>query len=103
MLRAGLLALTTIALLVSVGLGAFHVGVEQHWWPGTEDCGTAPLSGGDIDALRQQLLATPVVRCDEVLWSLFGISMAGYNTLLSAGLGLLAALALYQTVRRRHP
>ena len=103
LLRAGLLALTIVGLLASVGLAAYHVGVEQHWWPGTEACGVTALGGSDVDALREQLLATPVVRCDEVLWSLFGISMAGYNTLLSTGLGLLAALALVQTLRLRRP
>ena len=102
-LRVGLLGLVTVSMAVSVGLAGYHVGVEQHWWAGTEECGLAPLGGADIDTLRQQLLATPVARCDEVLWSLFGISMAGYNTLLSVGLGLLAALAMAQTLRLRRP
>jgi disulfide bond formation protein DsbB len=75
-----------LAVLTGAGIAVFHVGVEQHWWAGLASCG-----GGDLPdtvaALRQRLLNAPIVRCDEVAWSLFGISMAGYNALLSVILG----------------
>lgn len=83
---SGLLAVCGLAFLVGAGIAAFHVGVEQHWWQGTASCGSTFAPATSIDALRAQLLAQPVVRCDEVAWSLFGLSMAGYNFLMSVAL-----------------
>jgi disulfide bond formation protein DsbB len=101
--RAAALALAGIALLVGAGIGAFHVGVEQRWWAGTSECGGA-VGAGSVDALRAQILAAPVVRCDEVAWSLFGISMAGYNVLISLALAAVAFLAARAAlVSRRTP
>jgi disulfide bond formation protein DsbB len=51
--------------------------------------------------MRKMLLAQPVVRCDEVAWSLFGISMAGYNALISLGLAVFGLAALRHDLRRR--
>ncbi len=78
-----------LALLVSAGIGAFHMGVEWRWWAGTASCGSTLGAGGSIEALRTALLETPVVRCDEAAWSFLGLSMAGYNFLLSGVVGLL--------------
>ena len=92
-----LVAATGIALLAGAGIAAFHVGVEQHWWAGTAECGSQVGGAGGIEELRARLLAQPIVRCDEIAWSLFGISMAGYNFLLSLAL---AAFALATSSRR---
>jgi disulfide bond formation protein DsbB len=84
-----------LAALAGAGIAGFHVGVEQHWWQGTAECGSTLGPAATIDELRARLLAQPVVRCDEIAWSLFGISMAGYNFLLSlalAGFAFAAAL-----------
>jgi disulfide bond formation protein DsbB len=87
-----LVAVCAAAFIVGAGVAAFHVGVEQHWWAGTAECGTSgPLSGSASD-LRAALLAKPVVRCDEVAWSLFGISMAGFNVIVSVALAVFAGL-----------
>ena len=93
--RAGgwLLCLAGLVLLTGGGIAAFHVGVEQGWWQGTSECGASLSTAGGLDALRESILAAPVVRCDEVPWSLFGISMAGYNFLISLALGGLAVVA----------
>lgn len=91
------LALAGIALLGGAAVAGFHVGVEQLWWEGTRSCGAGSLAGLSVDALREKLLATPVVRCDEIAWSLFGVSMAGYNALISIGLSIFALAA------SRHP
>jgi disulfide bond formation protein DsbB len=91
-LRAVLLALCGVALLVGGGVAVFHVGVEQHWWTGTPGCGVT-ATADSIDALRAQIMAAPVVRCDQVAWSLFGISMAGYNILISLVLAAIAFIA----------
>jgi disulfide bond formation protein DsbB len=83
------LALAGLAILVSAGIAGFHVGVEQHWWAGLAACsGTVDLKSSAAD-LARQLMETPVVRCDAVPWSLFGISIAGYNLIFAAVVGLL--------------
>ena len=87
-----LLGLSGLLLLAGAGVAVFHVGVEQHWWAGTAGCG-ATGSAGSLEELRAQVLAAPVVRCDEAAWSLFGVSMAGYNVLISLALSLFAFAA----------
>jgi disulfide bond formation protein DsbB len=91
-LRVALLALAGAAMLVDCGIAIFHVGIESHWWAGTPGCGV-PSPAATLEELRAQM-ANPIVRCDEVSWSLFGISLAGYNivlTLALAGFALVAA------------
>ena len=95
--RAALLALCGVALLFGGGVAVFHVGVEQHWWTGTPGCGV-PATANSIDALRAQIMAAPVVRCDQVAWSLFGISMAGYNILISLALAAVAFVSARRAI-----
>jgi disulfide bond formation protein DsbB len=84
--QAALLGLAAALFLAGAGIAAFHVGVEQHWWEGTAACGgAAPAGAGGLGALLDSL-DRPPARCDEVAWSLFGISMAGYNFLISLAL-----------------
>jgi disulfide bond formation protein DsbB len=93
--RVGLVAtvvLLSVFLLGTAGIGLFHVGVEQHWWQGTAACGTRPLAGLTPAQIREILLNTPVVRCDEPAWTMFGISMAGYNFLAAS---VLAAIGFW--------
>jgi len=93
-------ALAGAIFAIGAGIAAFHVGVEQHWWVGTAECtGTVGNGATTVEALRAQLKGTPVVRCDEVAWSLFGISMAGYNLLASVAYAIgcwIAALRLWR-------
>jgi disulfide bond formation protein DsbB len=98
-LRAVLLLAAAVAALAGTGIAVFHVGVEQHWWQGTAECGSTLGAASSIEDMRRMLLAQPVVRCDEVAWSLFGISMAGYNALISLGLAAFALAALRQGLR----
>jgi len=90
------LAICALALLTNAGLAVFHTGVERHWWLGTSGCSIQPLDGASIDSLREQLLNTIVGHCDEISWSLFGLSMANYNIPFSLGLGLVAAMAVWR-------
>ena len=83
----GVAATSSLAILSGAGLAGFHVGVEQHWWEGLTSCGGAVGMPTSVEALRQQIMSSLVVRCDEVAWSLFGISMAGYNFLISLVFG----------------
>jgi disulfide bond formation protein DsbB len=86
-----------VLFLGSAGLALYHVGVERHWIAGPTACTAAPIHATTIEELTAQILATPVVRCDEVQWSLLGISLAGWNALASA---LMAGLAVRAGVTR---
>jgi disulfide bond formation protein DsbB len=89
--RVGL-GLLALVFLVSTGLGIHHAGVEWGWWLGPSDCaGTpAPAPGGMGDFLKQ-LQTTRVVSCSEASWRFLGLSLAGYNALISLGLAAVAA------------
>ncbi|MEE2955679.1 MAG: disulfide bond formation protein B [Pseudomonadota bacterium] len=79
-----LTGLCALGFLTGAGIAFYHVGVEQHWWTGSEACvGAATRNAQTIEELRAQLMAAPLTRCDDVAWSLFGISMAGYNVFVS--------------------
>ncbi len=86
-------AILVINYIIGAGLGAYHAGVEWHWWAGPASCSAGGGSAGTVDELMARILAAPVVRCDEIPWSLFGISLAGYNVLISVGLLALSAYA----------
>lgn len=91
--RAGLFAIAAI-FLVSAGLGAYHAGVEWGFWPGPSDCGgTAPPTAGGVTDFLKQLETTRVVSCTEAAWRFLGLSMAGWNGLISLGLVFAALFA----------
>jgi disulfide bond formation protein DsbB len=84
-----------LAALATAAIGVFHVGVEQLWWEGLATCTAGSISGiSTADLLDPTKDVAAMVRCDEIAWSLFGISMAGWNVILSLGLaGLWVAAA----------
>jgi disulfide bond formation protein DsbB len=82
--------LAAIAIAVSGAIGVFHAGVEYRWWEGITQCSMAGGGSGDILA---DIMSAPLTRCDQVQWSLFGISLAGWNALFSLG-GAATILAL---------
>lgn len=88
----GLLLLTGLVMLASTALAGYHVGVEQKWWAGPGACSAPEQMPQSLNDLKDLLLPTTnkPPRCDEIPWALWGISMAGYNAILSAGLALLA-------------
>ncbi len=72
------------AVAVTGGVGVYHAGVEQGWWPGPESCtraggGLSGLSGGDLLAVDGPRL----ILCDQISWSFMGLSMAAWNAVLS--------------------
>jgi disulfide bond formation protein DsbB len=85
----GLAALAGLAVLVGAGIGLYHSGIEVGWWEGPSTCTTPGPGAAAPGELLDQILATPVVMCDQIAWSLLGISMAGWNALLSLGLAVL--------------
>ncbi|MEI7607135.1 MAG: disulfide bond formation protein B [Rhodospirillaceae bacterium] len=97
-LRVVLLVLMAAAMLIDCGTAIFHVGIENHWWAGTPGCGV-PAPAASVEELRARLLEGPVVRCDEVAWSLFGISLAGYNIVITLGMAIFALAATRKAMR----
>ncbi len=81
-----LLLLGAAAVLFGAGIAGYHVGVEQGWLAGPDTCTAGDVSGLSAEALMAQILATPVIRCDEIVWSMFGLSMAAWNGIISIGL-----------------
>jgi disulfide bond formation protein DsbB len=82
-----LLLLIALAFLANMAAGIYHAGVEWKWWPGPDTC-TAPMDISKLstDALMQQIMTAPLVRCDEIVWQFLGLSMAGWNAVISLGL-----------------
>jgi disulfide bond formation protein DsbB len=74
-----LISLAALAIAVSGSIGVFHAGVELGWWEGLTHC----TAGGAMSL--DDLMNVPLVRCDQVQWSLLGISMAGWNAIISLG------------------
>ena len=81
------------AAATTAAIGYYHAGVEQGWWQGPSTCSAGTIEGMSADALLDQIMTAPLVRCDEIPWELFGISMAGWNALVSSGLAALWIMA----------
>ena len=91
--------LGALAALTTAAIGAFHVGVEQKWWEGLASCTAGSISGLSADdLLNTDITVGAVVRCDEIAWQMFGISMAGWNVILSVLLALLWVSAYRRSV-----
>jgi disulfide bond formation protein DsbB len=91
--RAGLWLLALV-FLVSAGLGAYHSGVEWGLFAGPSDCGGGAGAGaGNVGDFLSQLQNTRVVSCTEAAWRFLGLSLAGWNVLISLGLAGFAAMA----------
>ena len=94
-----------LVYLVSAGLALYHAGVENHYWPGPAQCsggGHIEIGDGGLADILNQKPAAP--SCSEAAWRLFGVSMAGYNLLVSAGLFafcLIAASLAARDARRK--
>jgi disulfide bond formation protein DsbB len=94
------LAILLVAGLGNAAFGAYHAGVEWGFWKGPTDC-TGPLVDfGKAGNLLDQLDKVKVVRCDEVQWRFLGLSLAGYNALISLMMAAIAGLGLARTVSR---
>jgi disulfide bond formation protein DsbB len=92
----GLLALTALG---NAGLGAYHAGVEWKFWPGPTDCTGTIGDLGSAGSLLQRLETVKVVRCDEVQWRFLGLSLAGYNVLISLLMAAIASWAIRRVAR----
>jgi disulfide bond formation protein DsbB len=82
------------AALTTAAIGMYHTGVERLWWAGPSTCSAGSIAGLDInDLLDPTIVIAPVVRCDEVAWEMFRLSMASWNVLLSVALALVWIMA----------
>jgi disulfide bond formation protein DsbB len=92
----GALAVIVAGMLWNAGLSTYHAGVEWKWWPGPPDC-SGPLDplGSAGGGLLHDLQSISVVRCDEAAWRFLGISLAGYDALISLGLAAAAAWGVW--------
>ena len=92
-----LMGLGAATMVASVGLGIYNTGVERAWWPGPDTCsGTGSIGSMSPEQLLDHILAAPVVRCTDVAWEMFGLSMASWNAITSLGL-----LAMWLIAMRR--
>ncbi len=98
-LLAGL-AILLLAALANAWLGAYHSGVEWGFWKGPTDCSGPVVSLGSAGNLLERLDTVKVVRCDEVQWRFLGLSLAGYNVLISLLMAAIAGWGLAGTARR---
>jgi disulfide bond formation protein DsbB len=89
--------LAVLAICISGMIGGFHAGVEYGWWEGLTSCASASEQGLSAEETLQAILNTPLIRCDVTPWDLFGISLAGFNFLLSVG----GAIAISMIMTRR--
>lgn len=85
-------ALPWVALVLAgvyaagAAIAFYHVGVEQHWFAGPSACTASGTGATTLEEMKRQILGTAPVLCDQVQWSLFGVSLAGWNFLASLGM-----------------
>jgi disulfide bond formation protein DsbB len=90
------IALAALAILVSGLIGAFHAGVEYGWWEGLTACTSNVADGGDP---LEAIMNAPLIRCDVAPWTLAGISLAGFNALIS----VTSAVAIFWLLAKDRP
>jgi len=89
-----LVLLAAFGIAISGGIGVYHAGVEAKIFEGFTQC-TALAKASDTAELLKEITQAPLVRCDEVQFRFLGVSMAGWNAILSlGGAGLIIFLSL---------
>jgi len=97
-------ALTGLALILvfmSGMIGGFHAGVEYGWWEGITSCATGATQGLSQAETLDSIINAPLIRCDVAPWDLFGVSLAGYNFLLSVGGSIAISIMLFRKLGAR--
>ncbi|HXZ23073.1 MAG TPA: disulfide bond formation protein B [Pseudolabrys sp.] len=94
-------AVITLAMLWNAGLSVYHAGVEWKWWPGPTDCSGPINSFGSASNMLKQLQDIRIVRCDEAAWRFLGISLAGYDAVISLFLAAVAAWGFKASLAHR--
>ena len=100
-LTRGVFLITALVFAWGTYLAGYHTGAEYGWWPGPTDCssngGPATVNASD---LLNQIQNIQVVSCTEVTWRMFGLSFAGWNTVISAGLAVAGLFGAFLTRMR---
>jgi disulfide bond formation protein DsbB len=94
------LAILALAALANAGLGTYHAGVEWGFWKGPTECTGPVVNLGSAGNLLDRLDTVKVIRCDEVQWRFLGLSLAGYNVLISLLMAAIAAWGIAGMSRR---
>lgn len=89
--RRALVWLPALGIAISGAIGVYHAGTQYHWWQGVTACTSEIQSGGSTGDMLKAIMAAPIVRCDQPQWTLFGISLAGFNAIFSLGGALVIA------------
>ena len=92
-------AVLLLAALANAWLGGYHAGVEWKFWQGPTDCSGPVVDLGSAGTLLQRLDTVKVIRCDDVQWRFLGLSLAGYNVLISLLMAAIAAWGIKKTFR----
>lgn len=99
-IRVGLMGIVAALFAWGAWVGGYHAGVEWGWWPGPQSC-----TGVGDDAISLDMLSdmsdVRIVPCDAIQWEMLGISLAGFNALISAGIVVLLVLAIIGQLRRK--
>ena len=99
--KTWILLLISLSAIVTGSIGFHHIGIEQGWWSGPTGCSSQFGSETNISTLTKLLLETPVVKCDEIVWSLFNISMAGWNSLVSFFIAIFSFFSWVHIINRK--
>ena len=94
------LGVLALAFLFGAGLAAYHAGIEWKWWPGPQDC-SGPLDPLGSRGLLEQLQDISIVRCDEAPWRFLGLSIAGWNVVISLALASVTLWGLAREWQRK--
>ena len=89
-----------VGFALGAGVAAYHAGVEWRWWPGPATCSgrvSGSVGAADVAAIFSGAKTVHLVRCDEAAFRIAGLSLAGWNAVLSGAL----ALASFATLARR--
>jgi disulfide bond formation protein DsbB len=97
-LGGALLLLAALTIGVSGAIGAFHAGVEYGWWEGPTACSSTSLGNDPLASI----MSAPLIRCDTPAWTLFGVSLAGFNFLISTSSALLILALLSRRNKGLH-
>jgi disulfide bond formation protein DsbB len=94
-----LFSLVALAFLANAGLGVYHAGAEWRFWPGPDSCAGAQEITTSAGGLLDVLPNTNVIRCDEAAWRFAGISLAGWNVVVSIAVAALSLRAAAASIR----
>jgi len=92
--------LAALAIAASGAIGVYHAGCELHYYQCITQCTSTVAAGLSTEDYLKAIMSAPMVRCDDIQWSFLGISMAGWNAILSLGSAL---LILWLSLRRPRP